>query len=147
PRARNDRALNSRLAGRAEPSFAGNIEDDAVGVLELALKVFLFGVVTEIEEEAAAGLLDLLLHGGEVVDLEAEMMRADEVLRIAQAGAAFAEVIEQRKIDHAVGQIDRGGEIERLLADALELEDILVEFGGFLQVAHHDCEMSKPCHW
>src|SRR2546430_1485138 len=70
-------------AGGAEPAFARNIEDDPVGILELSFEILLLRVMAEIEEEPAAGFLDSLLCGGEIVDLEAEMMRTNEVFRIA----------------------------------------------------------------
>ena len=65
---------------RALPAVLGNIEDDAVGVLELALEIAVT-FVAEIEEEFAAVRLDALLGLDEIVDLEAEVMRADETFR------------------------------------------------------------------
>src|SRR5262245_25678659 len=63
-------------AGRAQPALLRNIEDDSIGILELALEVLFFLIVAEIEEERAAGAFDALLRFGNVVDLETEMMRA-----------------------------------------------------------------------
>ena len=68
------------VAVRALPAVLGNIEDHAVGVLELALEIAVT-FVAEVEEELAAVRLDALLGLDEIVDLEAEMMRADESFR------------------------------------------------------------------
>src|ERR1700726_3034828 len=77
---------------RALPAVLGNIEDDAVGILELALEIAVT-FVAEIEEEFSAVGFDAFLGLGEIVDLEAEMMCADEAFRVFQvrgrgAGAA-----------------------------------------------------------
>src|ERR1700674_73541 len=71
------------VAIRALPAVLGKIEDHAVGVLELALEVAVT-FVAEIEEEFAAGRLDFLLRLDEIVDLEAERVRADKTFRIFQ---------------------------------------------------------------
>ena len=84
---------------RALPAVLGNIEDDAVGVLELALEIAVT-FVAEIEEEFAAVRLDALLGLDEIVDLEAEVMRADETFGIFQVrgrGAGAGREIEQRR--------------------------------------------------
>src|ERR1700731_2579538 len=51
---------------RALPAVLGNIEDDAVGVLELALEIAVT-LVAEIEEEFAASRLDAFLGLDEIV--------------------------------------------------------------------------------
>ena len=61
---------------RSEPTFARDFEDDAVGIFEFVLEVFLFLIFAEIEEELAAGSLNLLLGCSEIVDLETEVIRA-----------------------------------------------------------------------
>ena len=61
----------------------GNVEHDAVRILELAFEIAL-ARVAEVEEEFAAELLDLLLRLGEIVDLEAEMVGADVTDRVVQ---------------------------------------------------------------
>src|ERR1041385_4748126 len=71
----------SKLPGPL-PALLRDVEDDAVGVLELALEVLLLGVVAEVEEELAAERFDSLLRLGEVVHLEAEVVGADEVLGV-----------------------------------------------------------------
>src|SRR6202035_707910 len=100
----------SRLAVAvgALPAVLGNVEDDAVGVLELALEIAVT-FVTQIEEEFAAGGLDALLGLGQIVDLEAEMVGADEAARIFQVrglAAGAGREIKQREIDDAVAHID-----------------------------------------
>jgi hypothetical protein len=56
------------------PAVLGNIENDAVGIFELPFKIAMT-FVAEIEEEFPAMGLDALLGFGQIVDLEAEMMR------------------------------------------------------------------------
>src|SRR4029077_13826208 len=87
----------------ALPAVLGNVEDDAVGVLELAREIAVT-FVAEIEEEFAAGCLDFLLRLDEIVDLEAEMVRADESFGIFQVrgrGAGAGGEIEQGEVDRA----------------------------------------------
>src|SRR5581483_1727627 len=136
----------SKLPGPL-PALLRDVEDDAVGILELALEVLLLGVVAEVEEELAAERLDPFLRFRQVVDLEAEVVRADVALGVVEARAALAEVVQQGEIDHAVAEVDGGGEVERLLADALQAEHALVEPGRLLQVADHHREMPESrCH-
>jgi hypothetical protein len=63
------------LATCASPTLPGNIEDDAVRILELPLEIFLFGVITKIEEKLSARRLDPFLCFLEIVDLEAEVQK------------------------------------------------------------------------
>src|SRR5215204_839874 len=70
------------------PAFPVDVEDDPVRILELALKAFVLGIA-EIEEERAAGLLDLLLLRGQVVALEAEVMDAGPARGHARADLAL----------------------------------------------------------
>src|ERR1700681_4765844 len=94
------------LLFRPEPALLRNVEDDPVRVLELALEIDVLLTFPEIEEERAAGALDALLGVGEGVDLEAEMVGADEAFGILEAGAALALERQERQIDHAVAQIN-----------------------------------------
>src|SRR5262245_34383731 len=110
------------LAIRPEPALLRDVEDDPVGILELALEVHLVLAFAEIEEEGAAGAFDALLRLGEVVDLEAEMVRADEALGVLEPRAALALERQQREVDHAVAEIDAGADVEVLAADPLEPE-------------------------
>src|SRR5205823_14020929 len=71
----------SLLARRHRPAGVVDVEDDAVRIPELALEAFV-ALLAEVEEKLAAGRLDRLLPFLEVVDLEAEVMHADEVLRV-----------------------------------------------------------------
>src|SRR5262245_35229836 len=100
------------------PTVFRNIEDHPVRVLELALEIAV-ALVAEVEEKLAAIGLDALLRLGEVVDLEAEMMRADEgraLLEIGRLAAGLPLEIEQREIDHAVAHVDRGTDVQILAA-------------------------------
>ncbi len=65
----------------------GDIEHDAVVVLELALEIAVL-VVAEIEEEGAARLLMLIFGGFQIGDLEAAMIGAglDLVCRACSDG-------------------------------------------------------------
>src|SRR5260221_10549763 len=85
--ARAPRAIYRPALLSSEPALLGDIEDHAVGVLVLDLEVRFFLRASEREEELAAGSLDLLLRRLEIVDLEAEVMRADEVGGVLEAGA------------------------------------------------------------
>src|ERR1700730_6673053 len=122
----------------ALPAVLGNIEDDAVGVLELALEIAVT-LVAEVEEEFAAGRLDFLLRLDEIVDLEAEMVRAEKALGIFQIrgrGAGAGREIEQGEVDRAVAHIDRRADIQILARNALEVEHGLVEFCGLVEIVH-----------
>src|SRR5712692_2837838 len=132
--------------GSPRPAFLGDVEDDPVWVLELELEIDLVLRLAELEEECAAGGLDAGPHGLEVLDLEAEMVRADEILCVLEARAGLALVAEQREIDHAVAQIDARADFKVVAADALQVEDLLVERGGFLDVAYHDRKMTQLRH-
>src|SRR6202140_5042945 len=109
---------------RTLPAVLGNIEDDAVGVLELALEIAVT-FVAEIEEEFSAVRLDAFLGLGEIVDLEAEMVGADEAFRVFQVrgrGAGATREIEKGEVDDAVAHVDRRADIQILACDALEIE-------------------------
>src|ERR1700730_12056708 len=123
---------------RALPAVLGNIENDAVGVLELALEIAVT-FVAEVEEEFAAGRLDFLLCLDEIADLEAEMVGADKsfgIFQIRGRGAGAGREIEQGEIDGAVAHIDRRADIQILARDALEVEHGLVEFCGLVEIVH-----------
>ena len=53
------------------PAVPGNVEDHAIGILELALEIAVT-FVAEIEEEFAAVRLDALLRLDKIVNLEAK---------------------------------------------------------------------------
>ena len=59
----------------------GNIEDDAVWIFELTLEIAMT-FVTKVEEEFATIFFDASLGFGEIVHLDAEMVRPDESDRI-----------------------------------------------------------------
>src|SRR4051812_31320699 len=65
-----------------EPTLLGNVEDDAVGVLELALEVDVVLRLTQIEEERAACCFDFLLHAGQILNDEPEVMGTHESRRV-----------------------------------------------------------------
>src|SRR5262252_11080012 len=118
----------------SEPAALGNVEDDPVGILELALEVDFVLALTEVEEERAAGVFDALLRLGDVVDDEPEMVRAGEILGVLEAGAELALERQQREVDDAVAQVDAGTDLQILAANPLEPEDVLIERRGFFQI-------------
>src|SRR6267378_2059899 len=130
--------IGGALLGSPDPALLGDVEDDAVGVLVLDLEVRVFLVLAEREEELAAGRLDALLRRLEVIDLEAEVVRADEIGGVLEARARLALVLEEREVDDAVAEIDRRAHVDVLFAHALELEHLLVEARRALEIAHHD---------
>src|SRR6516162_6042618 len=60
-----------RIPVGALPTVLGDIEDHAIGILELALKIAV-PLLAKVEEEFAAVGLDTLLRFNEIVDLKAE---------------------------------------------------------------------------
>src|SRR5262249_45617465 len=114
----------------------------------LALEIAV-ALVAEVEEKLAAIGLDALLRLGEVVDLEAEMVRADEgraFLDIGRFAARLPLEIEQREIDHAIAHVDRGADVQILAADALEVEHVGVELPTPLHICHADCKLAQTRH-
>src|SRR5499427_10863820 len=102
--------------------------------------------VAEVEEKLAAIGRDALLRIGDVVDLEADMMRADEgraLLEIGRLAARLSLEIEQREIDHAIAHVDGGADVEILAADALEVEHVGVELRRLVEVFHADRKMAQ----
>src|SRR5262245_46663292 len=131
---------------RAEPALLGDVEDHAVGVLVLDLEVGLVLGLAQREEELAASGLDALLRLLQVLDLEAEVVHADEARRVREARSCLALVLEQREIDHAVGEVAARAHLEVFLADAVQVEDLLVERGGALEVLDHDRDVPELRH-
>src|SRR5581483_645584 len=113
--------------------------------LEFPLEVLLLGIAAQVEEELAARRLDSLLRLRKIIHLKPEVVGADEALRVLQAGAALALVVQQREVDDAVAEVHRGSEVERLFAHALQPEHALVELRRPLQVLHHHREMPELC--
>src|ERR1700751_3163356 len=94
---------------RPLPAGFGDVEDHAIGILELALEIAV-PLLAEIEEEFAAIGLDAPLRFGKIVHLETEMVGADMgawVLQIRSLATGGAGKIEQGEIDHAVAHVDR----------------------------------------
>src|SRR5262249_39152019 len=92
--------------------------------------------------------LDALLGLGEIVDLEAEMMGADEgraLLDIGRLAARLPLKIEHREIDQAVAHVDRGADAEFRAADALEFEHVGLESRRLAQILHADCKVPQTC--
>ena len=111
------------------------------GSLNFRSKFFFLLIISEIEEKCPARLLNSLLCFRDIVDLETEVMRANEVLGIIEARATFPEIIQQRQVYGAVAQVDSGGKVELLLPDAFEIEDALIKFCGFFEVANNESKV------
>jgi len=106
-------------------------------------------LIAQVKEELAPIGLDALLGLGEILDLEAEMMGAHEgrtLLDVGCLAAGSAGEIEQREIDHPIAHVDRGADLQILAADALEVEDVGVEFRRLVEVFHTDCKMAQTGH-
>src|SRR5262249_9373896 len=135
-----------RLFARGhDPAGIVDIEDDAVGVLELPLETLL-PFIAEIEEELAARRLDRGLLGLEIIGLEAEMMYAHEGARILEARPDLALVLQQRQIDLAVAHVDaaRGRPLRHFRT--AEPQRFLVEIRGLLQVLDHESDVPNARH-
>src|SRR5690242_7479073 len=76
--------LRQAFVERAVPAFLRDVEEDAFGILELALVIHALGIA-EIEAISAAGGRDLRFGLFEILDPEAEMM--DAVPAIGGIGA------------------------------------------------------------
>src|SRR5262249_47925991 len=135
------RRARRNLEQRHGPALPVDVEDDAVRIAELALEIVVCEVA-EIEEELAAGRLDLLLLRFEVVALEAEMMDADELVRLLQPRADLALVLQQREVDLAVAHVDPIGGRPFGFRRALEAERLLVEIGGRVDVLDRERDVA-----
>src|ERR1700733_12410700 len=106
-------------------------------------------LVAEIEEELAAMRLDALLRRGEIVDLKAEMVRADETVafrQIRRLATLVALEVEQGEIDDAVAHIYSGADLQILATDTLELEHVLIERCGLVEILHDDGKVAETSH-
>src|SRR5262245_65178236 len=139
-----DEGRSSLLAGCHHPAGIIDVEDDAVGILELALEA-LVPFLAEIEEELAPGRLDGGLLLLQVVDLETEMMDADEALRVLQAGTDLALVLQQRQIDLAVVHVDATRRRPFRHFRPAEPERLLIEGCRLLQVLDYEGDMPNAC--
>src|SRR5690349_4603351 len=133
---------------RALPAVLGNIENHAIRILELAFEIAV-ALLAEIKEELAAIGFDAFLRFGEIVDLKAEMVRADVGIRVFEVGslaAGGAGEIEQSEIDDAVAHINRRTDVQILAPDAFELEHGLIELRCLVEVLHADGKMAQSGH-
>src|ERR1700733_6365753 len=90
----------------AEPALFRDVENDTVGILELALEIHVVLGLAEIEKELAARRLDAALRPPGIFRLEAQMMAADPLLEVVDAGRRGGFILQQRQVDDAVGEID-----------------------------------------
>src|SRR5262249_18831952 len=130
------------------PAVLGNVEDHAIGILELALEIAV-PLLTKVEEEFAAIGFDPPLRFGEILDLKAEMVRADIAARVFQIGCLATGAlneIKERQIDDPVAHINCRANIQILAPDPLEIEYSLIKFGGVFEVLHADGKMAQAGH-
>src|SRR5215211_7018234 len=105
--------LRYDILSGADPAFVGEVEDDASRVLVLGLVVGVFGGRTAFEI-APAGVEYLLLRLVQVINPHSKMVEARLLVWL---------LLEQRDVDHAVGEINaaaRGSgtlQIERLFKE------------------------------
>ena len=126
----------------------GNVEDHAIGILELAFEVAM-ALITEIKEEFPAVGLDAFLGFLEVIDLKSEMVGTNEGCPFLDVGclAALATLeVQKREVDHAVAHVDRRADFQVFPANAFEVEDILVECRSLVQIFHTDCKVAQASH-
>src|SRR6202023_2193858 len=132
------------LSPRQLPAFPVDVEDNAVGIFELAFEPVVLRLA-EIEEKLAARLFDLLLLRRQVVALKTEMVDADKAFR--HAGADLALVLQQCQIDFAITQIAVPG--GRAFADrrAFQPECLRVEVSGGFDVLDAKSDVTDAgCH-
>src|SRR5580704_673238 len=132
------------LSPRELPAFPVDVEDNAIGIFELAFEPVVLRLA-EIEEKLAARRFNLLLLRRQVVALKTEMVNADKAFR--HAGADLALVLQQCQIDFAVTHI--AAPSGRAFANwrALEPECLLVEVSGGFDVLDAKSDVTDAdCH-
>src|SRR6185295_12109985 len=93
--------------------------------------------------ELAAVLLHRLAVLLQIVDDEAHVVDAVEVLAALVAGRVVGVELEEREVDHAVGEREAVA-IRRLdIVHFLEAEGLLVELGGGLELRHRDGDVAQ----
>src|SRR5262245_53085043 len=107
------------------PVMFGDVEDDAVIVLELLFRVDT-GEARQLHEELAAEFLDPVGGLVFVVDDEADVMKAGPVRSTLAALGAFREV-QQRQIHDPVRQGNGIADRAFNLSDALQFEDAFIK--------------------
>src|SRR5580692_9388587 len=132
------------LAPRELPAFPVDVEDNAVGIFELAFETVVLRLA-EVEEKLAARRFDLLLLRRQVVALKTEMVDADKAFR--HAGADVALVLQQRQIDFAVAHLAIPGGRAFANRRALQPECLLVEVSGGFDVLDAKSDVTDAgCH-
>src|SRR4029077_13591516 len=117
---------------RADPTIMGDVEDDAVAIA-------IFAFVERVRrgrpsrEILRAGIRCLFLRLGEVVDKHTEMV---------EARLFIALHLEKREIHRPVRKIDSAP----CLPDALQIEGLLIESRGSLDVRDYERDVTKFCH-
>ena len=93
----------------------------------------------------AAGLHDLLPCRCGIIHPDPEMVQADMVAP-GTLGRLIRFEMQQREVDHAIGQEDAFGKARIGLADHLHPEHVFVEFGGLPRVRHPHGDMAQLSH-
>src|SRR5581483_10889139 len=126
----------------SDPALVRDVEDDAVRVAELALEVHPAAAL-QLAVELAAVRADALAERLQVVDDEAHVVDADEILAALVARGVVGMELEEREVDDAVGE-GQAVTIGRLdEAHLLEAEGALVELRGALQVGDGDRDVPQ----
>ena len=138
-------AVLARTPLRAGPAIMDEIEDDAVDVVKLHLVGGIVAIVRLAHDPFAAGFFDALLRRLDIIDPDAEVMQADEVLAHALRRPIALEG-EERHVHQAIGQKDALGETRIGFSDHLEAENVLVELGRHPGIRHRHGNMAKLSH-
>src|SRR6185312_6615660 len=119
---------------------ADDLGDRAVGRAELQ------GALRHVGDDGAAILLDRRDIGVAILDLDAPMMDAGALAGELRLLDILGIVEHEGEVDIAVGHVARDVAAGIALAGALEAEDLLVEFGGLLEIVDLDGDMHDARH-
>src|ERR1700720_2439801 len=132
------------LSPRELPAFPVDVEDNAVGIFELAFETVVLRLA-EIKKNLPARLFNFLLLRRQVVALKTEMVDADKAFR--DAGADLALVLQQCQVDFAVAHIAVPGGRAFANRRAFQPECLLVEVGGGFDVLDAKSDVTDAgCH-
>src|SRR5262249_15265605 len=138
-----------RVRLRPRPAMGGNVENDArkVGVFDLVA----VGIVRVAHDPGGASVAHNLALFDDVVDPEAKMVDANEVLARTLRRRIGLE-LQEGKIHDAIGQEHTFGERAVELRYLLEPECLLIELRGLPRVLNAECDMADTTfrllrHW
>src|SRR6266851_532234 len=128
----------------AGPAMLGDVEQDALGPVELLLEITgLIAAMPLVDVVLGAEAIEPLRKFVDILDQDAEMMDAAEIHALAElVGLEF----EDRHVERAVGQEHAVGERPVGPPDLLEIERLLVELGHRHRVLGGDRDMAELGH-